>query len=1012
MARAIPNRNRRGFLRAGEKRGRQLARHVRWRLVLELFVLWCCFASTGIAKGELASANWRTIETAHFRVHFPARFEAWAGRAAGALEGIHDRVVDFVGYTPLRKIDVVVSDPEADANGIAYPFLDRPRIELWASPPDPESGLGDFRDWTELLVTHEFTHIVHLTRPRNKPGVLERFLPIPVGPVLFRSPRWVAEGYATVVEGALTGSGRPSSSYRAMVLRRFAIEGKLPSYARLDATSGWLGGSMAYLVGSSYLEWLEAREGTGSLRRLWKRMASRRGGTFPGAFRAVFGRSPADLYDRFRAEMTARALGQEKGIETAGIVAGDTWQRLEGGTASLEVSPDGKRLLARRSPRRGEAFLAIWTISPTESEASASAKRNGRDLALTSDPNEIADKPADPLPRSPRWTLPRSNGRAPEDPRWMPDGERVVFTRREPSRDGVLHRDLFLWTPRSGSVVRLTRGADVSDASPFPDGRSAIAVRNRYGMSELVRVDLATGAVSPFAVAETTAVDPWDVWSHPRVSPDGGRVAALRHREGKWELTLLPVTPASSATGLAYPVGGSPYPRRLGAGVAVFGAPAWSADGSRIEAATDASGVWELAEFRLDGAAPRMRTRLTGGAYSPAPENAGSGLFYLSLTAKGVDIARLPPDSPAPGADAERLPAILPPPAAEASPLSLSPVPLARPYRAFSTEIVRAFSAFSAGPDGGSWQAGVEGSDVVGRLDWIAAAAVGNAAGPRGGIGAITWSGLPVSLSAQIFSALERPGAQRLVARPELDQDRRGVAIEVLGRTVMPWGRLRGEVYGGATRVEPLERSVGAASADPRDSFRRSLVGAHAAADWRRDRGKNGIALALDLGGQAGRTDGSGWSGETAAARAEVRLAGASLAVTGRACREGGSPTAFDLFAVGGAASAVLPAALDANRIDSPALPAAAQMGKRFEGLRAEVSSAGFPVLFYAERWRAWTAEKPAPIRLEGIELRLERLVPLDLPESLSFYVGAARVRSTTPRFDSVRGYAGLIYRP
>ena len=69
---------------------------------------------------------------------------------------------------------------------------------------------------------------------------------------------------------------------------------------------------MAYLVGSSYLEWLEAREGAGSLQRLWKRMASRRGGDFATAFRAVFGRSPSDLYDRFRAELTARSIDEEK----------------------------------------------------------------------------------------------------------------------------------------------------------------------------------------------------------------------------------------------------------------------------------------------------------------------------------------------------------------------------------------------------------------------------------------------------------------------------------------------------------------------------------------------------------------------------------------------------------------------------------------------------------------------------------------------------------------------------
>jgi len=63
---------------------------------------------------------------------------------------------------------------------------------------------------------------------------------------------------------------------------------------------------------------------------------------------------------------------------------------------------------------------------------------------------------------------------------------------------------------------------------------------------------------------------------------------------------------------------------------------------------------------------------------------------------------------------------------------------------------------------------------------------------------------------------------------------------------------------------------------------------------------------------------------------------------------------------------------------------------------------------------RAWTSgsEKPDWIRLEGVELRLERLIPGELAAPVSIYLGAARVRSREPRFDSTRGYAGLLVRP
>ncbi|HXM76181.1 MAG TPA: hypothetical protein VN971_05340, partial [Thermoanaerobaculia bacterium] len=139
--------------------------------------------------------------------------------------------------------------------------------------------------------------------------------------------------------------------------------------------------------------------------------------------------------------------------------------------------------------------------------------------------------------------------------------------------------------------------------------------------------------------------------------------------------------------------------------------------------------------------------------------------------------------------------------------------------------------------------------------------------------------------------------------------------------------------------------------------------------------------------------------------------AGATLSFLARTGATGGTPTTFDLFAIGGASSTILPPALDENRIGSPALPAASQIGERFEGFRAALSSASWPLSLYAERWRAWSgAVRPDPIRVEGVELRLDRLG--SLADSLSLYAGAARVRSRSPRFDSIRGYAGLIYRP
>ena len=72
----------------------------------------------------------------------------------------------------------------------------------------------------------------------------------------------------------------------------------------------------------------------------------------------------------------------------------------------------------------------------------------------------------------------------------MPGGESILYHRFEPDARGFLHPDLFLWTPDTGTVRRLTHLADVRHADPAPDGTWAVAVRSRNGYSQLVRVDL------------------------------------------------------------------------------------------------------------------------------------------------------------------------------------------------------------------------------------------------------------------------------------------------------------------------------------------------------------------------------------------------------------------------------------------------------------------------------------------------------------------------------------------
>ncbi|MFL6248469.1 MAG: TolB family protein, partial [Thermoanaerobaculia bacterium] len=508
------------------------------KLIALLLTTLLLFTQALFAQGP--SADWRTIETAHFRVHYPREYEEWSMRAAERLESIRDAVSKEVGFAPPQTVDVLVMNPEAQANGVAWPFLDTPRMVLYAEPPGPEEVIGAYGHWIDLLAVHETTHLVHMLRPSRNPltRAIERFA-LPLNPITLRAPRWVLEGYATVIEGRLTGAGRPTSTIRALVLRRWAENGRLPSYGQLNSDRRFLGMSMAYLMGSAYLEWLEQRSGPDSLRNLWSRMTARHRRSFDEAFIGVFGERPDRLYGQFVAELTASAIAIRRGGE---LHEGALFQETARASGDPAVSPDGKQLAVVIRNLDVPQKLVIWSTAAPEEEEKKYEERVQKILAR--DPEDVRAVRAKPLPRKAVHSLVMPDGGDIDDPRWMRDGKSILFAHRVRDAEGFLHFDLYRWDFER--LTRITHLADVRDADPLPDGRTAIAVRSRFGASQLVNVDLATGAVTPRAEASIDIVV-----THPRVSPDGTRIAHVAHRGGHWTLFVndaaiaLPGDPAS-----------------------------------------------------------------------------------------------------------------------------------------------------------------------------------------------------------------------------------------------------------------------------------------------------------------------------------------------------------------------------------------------------------------------------------------------------------------------------------
>ena len=968
-----------------------------------LLVLLCLLFLPVPASAQGPDARWQTLTTAHFRIHYPAESETWTRHAAARLESIWARVEEEVGYRPPETIDVLVSDPVADANGSAYPFLGWPRIVLWTSPPGPESVIGHYSDWSELLLTHEGTHLVHLLRPSRNP--LERALYplLPAGPVAIKSPRWVTEGYATVVEGRLTASGRPNGDLRAAILRRRAQQGKLPSYGALNGDRSWMGGSMAYLMGSAYLEWLDARAGGGSLPKLWARLSAKRERSFDEAFKGVYGESPADLYGRFTAELTWQAVEAERRLHPAAR-EGVLWQDLSWTTGAPALSPDGQSLAIVLHGRDKPAELVVWSTAPNE-EAERKWQKE-RDKLAAQDPEDVPAVRSGPLSRKPLHTLPTIDGIAPTTPRFLPGhsgGDAILFVRFEPDGEGFLHPDLFRWDLESGRVSRLTHEADLRQPDPGPDGRWALAVRNRNGLSQVVRVDLTTGAVEAVTAATVETV-----YDQPRVSPDGRRAVYARHAGGAgtggvWSLAVRDLA-TGAETALAPPTG------------ATVSAPAWSGDGRTVYATVGSGGLLDLWAFPVDPLGPPVPlTRTPGAALDPAPTPDGKAVFYLGLEANGLDLRRLdlvgmgaPPElASLPSlSGAELAPAVRPAAPPPPAPFAVAAVPPGRPYGLGRQELFPLLSG-SVTPASGVAELGVRVGDVVGRLDGLVLGALGGAGSFRGGTVAATYRGGPVEISLHLFDAREllsrQTGHLGGPARSGLlDLEQAG------GEVRAEWNRRFGSRFlslaGGGlfTRVDPREG----------ETTHRTLGFLDLRASAFQGRGRSYLEEGVRLHGESGDAgDAGGGSFRRYGGDLTLGLGHEDdrLRLTVRRERASGALRPYDLVQVGGYGSSLLPDSALAGRVAVPALPAGTLVGSDYLGERAELRLGFLPVPLFFERHRMANGDW---LRLAGLEWQLASLpLPIARLPAVDLRVGAARVFDAPLKGDT-RWWLVTVLRP
>jgi Tol biopolymer transport system component len=935
--------------------------------------------------------DWRTVETQHFALHYPSSLEAWTLDLATRIESIDSAVARLVGYAPNAKTDIVVDDPYQSANGSAWPYVGRPAINLWASVPEPRDEIGEFRQWNEMLASHEFGHVAHLARPSR--NAFQRFLwalsPVDLGPIAAAAPRWVIEGYATFVEGRVTGSGRPHGAWRAAYLRQWALEGQLPRYDQLNVWGAYEGGAFAYLAGSAFLEWLGAKHGDSSLVDVWRRLSAKQQRTFDQAFSGVYGESARNLYGRFTAELTADALAIERRLRAAAADTGAIVQRTSWSTGDPAISADGQRVALVLRSATAPSRVVIWRTAP---EPDTNRARRDSTL-LARDPQDVPTRSIYPGPKRVFSSLRASGGSPYETPRFLRDG-RVLLWRRVARGDGSLTSDLYVWDPGRRTVRRVTHDASVRNGDPAPDGRSADAEQCVHGWCDVVIVDLESGSIRNMIEGS-----PARSFFKPRVSPDGRNVVVSVATDGRWRLGLFAIDGSNQALRFVDPNDGA---NRYDAS---FIAP------DTLLTVSESGGIANIERLDVTSGATQPLTHVTGAAVAPAYNSRDRSVWFLSLYSRGYDVRRI-----------ERATSAAAVVAIDSTFGVAAPAP-SRGIHAFATEPASEPRGFGMSPrlfrwipqpqldaDGSSIALGLLSSDIIGRSELLVTGAIGSSETSRGAAASFTWRGFQPAIAVAGFVAEQQPTASRAgLAAAALDHRMSGGTAEIdVMRQHDTWA-LRSRLAASTAQVEPIGPSAKSLSG----STSRSL----AFFDFAGTRAWRGTSatLAASLAGDETVGSSFGQSFSRTTARAALALRGSAvpnLSASGSYGAVSRGASAFEQFSIGGGLSPLLARELTSQWVAMPALPRDAASGPSVFSYRAALDVP--PLSWYL--WSASTADLGERFslwhRVIGLELTQSiGRIPLAGTPAARVQVGVGRSLDK-PFRHTTRAYLSLVLNP
>ncbi|MDH5471801.1 MAG: hypothetical protein OEY61_03015 [Gammaproteobacteria bacterium] len=530
--------------------------------------------------------QWYSFETEHFIIHFNSDSQSIARKAAEIAERIHNSLSARLDWYPVEKTHLVISDETDFSNAYATPYTFN-RSVIFVSQPDYPNTLEDYDDYLELLITHEYVHVLHLDKAAGIVSGLRNIFGrhILLFPNIFQPP-WLIEGIATHIETQNSnvkdeGTGRGQSSYFQMMMRMEVINGVKPvSQLNLPMRS-WPIRTADYLYGVFFYQFMEEVYGKEDVNNLIESY-SRHIVPFMinSNAKQVVNKDITELWQEFTDWLGKKFMSQIDNIKQQDRVEGNAIT--SDGYFTGQIKASGNDLYyVRGDPYQHAAFMKINTDSVME---------------------KVVDV--------------HSNSRI------AVHAEKGILVAQPEYCDNYnLNYDLYHVSHDSHKIKKITECGRYRSATWSSDGRQIIAVHINNGINELHLLDQSGNNISVlWKGAEGVVV------GQPDSSLTGQVLVASVYRpETGWNIEQFDLV--------------SKRWQKLTSDKAIDVYPVYSDDGSAVVFSSDRNGVYNLYKLTIADTSIEQLTHVMAGAFMAA--EADNDIYYVGYGVDGNNIYKL-----------------------------------------------------------------------------------------------------------------------------------------------------------------------------------------------------------------------------------------------------------------------------------------------------------------------------------------------------------------------------------